>query len=60
MQMIFAIVMLLGGAVILLASFYEHGRRIGFYVPAMLMYAGLALLIEARTSFDFFAACGKC
>ncbi|MCB1349555.1 MAG: hypothetical protein KDK11_13280, partial [Maritimibacter sp.] len=56
MQMIFAIVMLLGGAVILLASFYEHGRRIGFYVPAMLMYAGLALLIEAKTSFDFFAA----
>jgi len=56
MQMIFAVVMLLGGAVILLASFHEHGRRIGFYVPAMLMYAGLALLIEAKTSFQFFAA----
>ncbi len=56
MQMIFAVVMLLGGAVILLASFTEHGRRLGFYVPAMLMYAGLALLIEAKTSFDFFAA----
>lgn len=56
LQLIFAVVMLLGGAVILLASFYEHGRRIGFYVPAMLMYAGLAMLIEAQTSFEFFAA----
>ena len=48
--------MLLGGAVILLASFVEKGRRIGFYPSAMLMYAGLALLIEAKTSFAFFAA----
>ncbi|MBU1173826.1 MAG: NADH-quinone oxidoreductase subunit F, partial [Alphaproteobacteria bacterium] len=56
MQMIFAIIMLLGGAVILLASFSEGGKRMGFYAPAMLMYAGLALLIEAETSFGFFAA----
>ncbi|GKY87334.1 proton-conducting transporter transmembrane domain-containing protein [Sinisalibacter aestuarii] len=56
LQMIFAVVMILGGAVILLASFYEKGRRIGFYPPTMLMYAGLALLIEAQTSFEFFAA----
>ena len=56
MQMIFAVVMLLGGALILLASFTERGPRIGFYVPAMLMYAGLAMLIEAKSSFDFFAA----
>ena len=56
MQLVFAIVMLLGGAVILLASFVEEGRRMGFYPSAMLMYAGLALLIEAGTSFQFFAA----
>ena len=56
MQMVFAVIMLLGGAVILLASFAEGGKRIGFYPPAMLMYAGLALLIEAKTSFGFFAA----
>ncbi len=55
-QMIFAGVMLVGGAVILLASFNETGRRMGFYPSAMLMYAGLALLVEAPTSFDFFAA----
>jgi len=56
MQMIFAIIMILGGAVILVASFYAKGRRIGFYPPAMLMYAGLAMLIEAPDSFSFFAA----
>ena len=56
LQTLFAIIMLLGGAVILLASFVEDGRRIGFYPSAMLMYAGLALLIEAHTSFAFFAA----
>ena len=56
MQMIFAIIMLLGGAVIFLASFAEDGSRIGFYPSAMLMYAGLALLIEAKTTFGFFAA----
>ena len=55
-QMIFAVVMILGGAVILLASFHAKGQRLGFYPPAMLMYAGLAMLIEAGTSFEFFAA----
>lgn len=56
LQTLFAIIMLLGGAVIFLASFAESGRRTGFYPSAMLMYAGLALLIEAKTSFAFFAA----
>ena len=56
MQMIFAIIMLLGGAVIFIASFTETGKRIGFYPPAMIMYAGIAMLIEAKTSFGFFAA----
>ncbi len=56
LQTLFAIIMILGGAVILLASFVESGRRVGFYPSAMLMYAGLALLIEAHTSFAFFAA----
>ena len=55
-QMIFAIIMLLGGGVILLASFVEGGKRIGFYPSAMAMYAGLALLVESKTSFGFFAA----
>lgn len=56
LRLIFALVMILGGAVILLASFNEKGRRLGFYPPVMAMYAGLALLLEAQTSFEFFGA----
>ncbi|SFC23231.1 proton-conducting transporter membrane subunit [Tropicimonas isoalkanivorans] len=56
MRLIFAAVMIPGGAVILLASFTEKGRRLGFYPSAMAMYAGLALLLEATTFFEFFAA----
>ncbi len=35
---------------------HAQGRRIGFYPAAMLMYAGLAMLIVAEDSFTFFAA----
>ncbi|MEZ5450293.1 MAG: proton-conducting transporter membrane subunit [Thiolinea sp.] len=56
LKLIFAAVMLPGGALILLASFQTGKRRIGFYPAAMLMFAGLALLINAQTTFDFFAA----
>ncbi len=56
LHLIFAAVMLPGGALILLASFQTQKRRIGFYPAAMLMFAGLAMLINAQTSFDFFAA----
>ncbi|MCB1754783.1 MAG: NADH-quinone oxidoreductase subunit F [Gammaproteobacteria bacterium] len=56
LQMIFQAIILIGGPLILLASYHEHGRRIGFYPSAMLMYAGLTLLISAEDSFNFFAA----
>lgn len=56
LQLIFAAVMLLGGALILLASYQTQGQRIGFYPSAMLMYAGLAMLIVAEDAFSFFAA----
>jgi len=56
LQMIFGAVILIGGAIILLASFYNSGRRTGFYPSAMLMFAGLAMLIVAPDSFTFFAA----
>ena len=56
LQVIFAAIILLGGAVILLASFYTSGQRIGFYPAAMLMFAGLSMLIVAENSFTFFAA----
>ncbi|MFZ5483044.1 MAG: proton-conducting transporter membrane subunit [Pseudomonadota bacterium] len=56
LRLIFAAIFLPGGALILLASYHAHGLRLGFYPSAMLMYAGLALLITATDSFDFFAA----
>ena len=56
LQMIFAVIFTLGGALTLLASYAAHGRRIGFYPAAMLMYAGMVMLIRANTLFDFFAA----
>jgi formate hydrogenlyase subunit 3/multisubunit Na+/H+ antiporter MnhD subunit len=45
-----------GGAVTLLASYDAQGRRPGFYPSALLMYAGLAILLLAEDSFEFFAA----
>ena len=56
LHLIYAAIILVGGAVILVASFDAKGRRVGFYPPAMLMYAGLSMLILAQDSFAFFAA----
>ncbi len=56
LQLIFAAIFSLGGAVILLASFYNGGKRIGFYPATMLMFAGLNMLVVANDSFSFFAA----
>jgi len=56
LRMIFAAIFLIGGALTLLASYHAHGKRIGFYPSAMLMYAGLAMLIRATSTFDFFVA----
>jgi len=56
LQLIFAAIIMPGGALILLASFYNKGRRIGFYPSALWMFAGLSMLIVAEDSFTFFAA----
>jgi formate hydrogenlyase subunit 3/multisubunit Na+/H+ antiporter MnhD subunit len=56
LRLIFAVIFLIGGSITLLASYHAHGRRIGFYPAAMLMYAGMILLIRATDSFGFFAA----
>jgi len=56
LQLIFGIIILIGGAVIMLASYETQGKRIGFYPSAMMMYAGLVMLIVAENSFSFFAA----
>ncbi len=56
LQVIFASIILLGGALILLASYHEKGKRMGFYPSTMLMFAGLSMLIVAKDSFSFFTA----
>ncbi len=56
LQLIFAVIILIGGALILLASYQTRGRRLGFYPSAVLMYAGLAMLIVAEDTFTFFSA----
>lgn len=56
LQLIFGTIILIGGAVILLASYSERGPRIGFYPSTLLMFAGMAMLIVAENSFAFFAA----
>ena len=56
LRLIFAVIFLAGGAVTLLASFHAHGRRVGFYPAAMLMFAGMVLLIQSTDTFGFFAA----
>jgi formate hydrogenlyase subunit 3/multisubunit Na+/H+ antiporter MnhD subunit len=56
LRMIFAVIFLIGGSLTLLASYHAHGQRSGFYPSAMLMFAGLAMLIRATDTFDFFVA----
>lgn len=56
LRLIFAVIFLAGGAVTLLASFDAKGRRLGFYPSAMLMFAGMTMLIQATDTFAFFAA----
>jgi formate hydrogenlyase subunit 3/multisubunit Na+/H+ antiporter MnhD subunit len=56
LRLIFAVIFLVGGPLTLLASFDAHGRRVGFYPSALLMYAGLVMLIRATDTFAFFAA----
>jgi formate hydrogenlyase subunit 3/multisubunit Na+/H+ antiporter MnhD subunit len=56
LRLIFLMIFTIGGAIIFLASFHAHGRRVGFYPSAMLMFAGLVMLVGATDSFGFFAA----
>ena len=59
LRLIFLVIFTLGGAVVFLASFHataNNGRRVGFYPAAMVMFAGMVLLLKAGDSFNFFAA----
>lgn len=53
-RLIFAIVFLVGGMILLLAGYHHKGRRAGFYPSSALMYSGLAGLLTAGTTLEFF------
>jgi formate hydrogenlyase subunit 3/multisubunit Na+/H+ antiporter MnhD subunit len=54
LRFIFAGIFLIGGILTFIAGFAYKGKRIGFYPVALLMYAGLAILIQASTTLEFF------
>ncbi len=55
-KFIFTIIFLVGGILTLIPGFQIKGKREGFYPSAMLMFGGLALLIEASNLLQFFFA----
>ncbi|MEN8115953.1 MAG: proton-conducting transporter membrane subunit [Bacteroidota bacterium] len=56
LKLIFTIIFLVGGILTLIPGFQVKGKRTGFYPSAMLMFGGLALLIEAENLLQFFFA----
>lgn len=55
-RLIFATIFLVGGIITLLAGYAYKGKRQGFYPMALIMFAGLGGLIEAKTTLEFFFA----
>lgn len=56
LKLIFSVIFLVGGILTLIPGFQVKGKRAGFYPSAMLMFGGLALLIEAENMLQFFFA----
>lgn len=56
LRFVFMSIFILGGILTLIAGFYYKGKRVGFYPAALIMYAGLAGIIEANTLIQFFFA----
>ncbi len=54
LRFIFAGIFLIGGILTFIAGYAYKGARRGFYPVALLMYAGLAMLIQATTTLEFF------
>lgn len=54
LRFIFASIFILGGILTLVAGFYKKGKREGFYPAALIMFTGLAGIIEAKTLIQFF------
>ncbi|MBN2765368.1 MAG: hypothetical protein JXR27_03280 [Paludibacteraceae bacterium] len=56
LKLVFTVIFLVGGILTLIPGFHVKGKRAGFYPSAMLMFGGLALLIEAENMLQFFFA----
>jgi formate hydrogenlyase subunit 3/multisubunit Na+/H+ antiporter MnhD subunit len=54
LRFIFAGIFLVGGTLTLVAGYAYKGSREGFYPVALLMYAGLAMIIQATNTLEFF------
>jgi formate hydrogenlyase subunit 3/multisubunit Na+/H+ antiporter MnhD subunit len=53
-RFIFGIIFIVGGILTFIAGYYFKGRREGFYPSALIMYAGLILIIMAGNTLQFF------
>jgi len=56
LKQIFTVIFLVGGILTLIPGYQVKGKRAGFYPSAMLMFGGLALLLEAENMLQFFFA----
>ena len=54
MRLIFESIFLIGGILTLIAGYNYKGKRAGFYPVAMMMYAGLTMIIESDSTLGFF------
>lgn len=54
LRFIFAGIFIIGGILTLIAGYTYKGKRQGFYPVALLMYAGLAYIIQATNTLEFF------
>ena len=54
LRFIFATIFLVGGILTFIAGYAYKGKREGFYPVALLMYAGLATIIQATNTLEFF------
>ena len=54
LRFIFMAIFIVGGILALIAGYHYKGTRKGFYLPALLMFAGLGGIIEAQSLLAFF------
>ncbi len=55
-RIMFGIIFLIGGVLLFIPGYIKKGKRVGFYPLAVMMYAGLAGLLLADNTLQFFTA----